>query len=77
MQDKLIGYLLGALEAEETTYVEQALQADEETRRQLEVLRSGMAPLEADRGHIDAPANLAIRTCQQIQEVRNLTIRKS
>jgi anti-sigma-K factor RskA len=71
MQDKIIGYLLGALEVEETTYVEEVLKTDTEARRQLEVLRIGLVPFEGDREHVEAPARLAIRTCQRIREVRD------
>lgn len=70
MQDKLIGYLLGALEVEEASQVEQLLAADEELRRQLEVLRLGLAPLAGDREHVDAPAQLAMRTCQRVRDAR-------
>lgn len=70
MHDKLIGYLLGALEAEETTYVEQILQVDTEACRQLKVWQISLAPLEPDRQHIEAPARLAVRTCQRIRQAR-------
>jgi anti-sigma-K factor RskA len=72
MHDKLIGYLLGALQVEETVYVEQILDVDAEVRRQFEILQMGLAPLEADRKHVEAPARLAVRTCQRIREVRDL-----
>lgn len=76
MQDKLIGYLLGALEVEETTCVEDVLQANTEARRQLEVLRIGLVPFDGDREDVDAPARLAIRTCQRIREVRDVHDRR-
>ena len=69
MQYKLIEYLLGALEVEEIAYIEKMLQADAEARRQLEVLRIGLVPMEGDRQHVDAPAGLAVRTCQRIREL--------
>jgi anti-sigma-K factor RskA len=68
MHDKLIGYLLGALEAEETIDVEQVLRVDGEARRQLDVLRMSLAPLEADRKYVEAPRRLSIVTCQRIRE---------
>ena len=55
MHDKLVGYLLGALDREEVTRLERILESDSEARRQLEILRTGMAPLECDRDHVDAP----------------------
>lgn len=69
MQDKLIGYLLGALEVDETTHIEHVLRAESEARRQLEVLRMGLAPLEGDCKHVAAPSGLAARTCQRIRDV--------
>ena len=71
MQDKLIGYLLGALEVEETTSVEGVLDVDLEARRQLEILRSGLVPFSGDCKHVEAPGGLATRTCQRIREVRD------
>ena len=76
MHDKLIGYMLGALEVEETIYVEQILDVDSEARRQFEVLQTGLAPLQADRKHVEAPARLAVRTCQRIWELRDLQDRQ-
>jgi len=69
MHDKLIGYLLGALEVEEVTHVEQLLEADD-VRQQLELLRRSLAPLEADRSAAEVPPQLAIRTCQRIRVLR-------
>lgn len=66
----LIGYLLGALEADEVERVEQMLQ-DLESRRQLEILRLSLVPLEADRFDVEVPAQLAIRTCQRIHNAAN------
>ena len=72
MHDKLIGYLVGALDLDEITYVEHLLAVDAEARRQLEVLRIALVPLEGDRQHVEAPAELAMRTCQRIHQVRNV-----
>jgi hypothetical protein len=69
MQDKLLGYLLGALEIDETLLVEQSLAQDAEARSQLEILRLALSPLETVRCDVEAPAGLAIRTCQCIREV--------
>jgi hypothetical protein len=70
MQDKLLGYLLGTLEIEETLLVEQSLVEDSEARSQLEVLRLALIPLESARCDVDAPVGLALRTCQRIREAR-------
>ncbi|MBI1902500.1 MAG: hypothetical protein HYS13_15475 [Planctomycetia bacterium] len=70
MQDKLLGYLLGALEGEETAFVEQALTSDGETRRQLDVWRLALVPLQSLPRQVDAPAGLTRRTCQRIRDTR-------
>ena len=70
MQEKLVGYMLRALEAEEIAFVHELIQYDLEVRRQLEILRRGLDPLEGDNDHVDAPPGLAVRTCQRIHEAR-------
>jgi len=70
MQDKLVGYLLGALEIEEILFVEQALASDAEARHHLELLRLALAPLEPIRQEANVPEGLAQRTCLRIREVR-------
>jgi len=71
MHDQLIGYLLEALEAEETACVQRMLEVDIEARQKLNTLRTALEPLQGDR-HVEAPATLAIGTCQRIREVRRL-----
>ena len=68
MHTRLIGYLLGALDREETVRVEKLLQTSGEARQQLEVMRLGMIPLEADREYVEPPIELVARTCQQIRQ---------
>lgn len=72
MHDKLIGYLLDALEAEETISVQRILEVDTEAQRKLGTLRTALEPLEADRRHVEAPSQLAVRTCQRIRAVRRI-----
>lgn len=72
MHDQLIGYLLEALEAEETVCLERILEVDIEARRNLDTLRTALEPLQGDRKHVEAPATLAVRTCQRIRQVRRL-----
>jgi anti-sigma-K factor RskA len=67
MHDKLIGYLLDALEADEVQAIEQMLQTDAEARQQLEILRLGLAPLHGDSQDEAPPAGLAVRTCERIR----------
>ena len=71
MQGKLLGYLLGALDGEETAFVEQALRSDGETRRELEVWRLALLPLQSPPKQVDAPAGLARRTCQRVRNARH------
>lgn len=73
MQDNLIGYLLDAIESDEALLVKQTLDAEaaasDETppaaprvTDQLAILRSALAPLEADRVPEPPPFGLADRT---------------
>lgn len=70
MQDKLLGYLLGALDSDETTHVEQTLVRDEAVGCRLAVLRRALLPLQCAPEPTSPPAGLAERTCQRIREVR-------
>jgi hypothetical protein len=67
MHDQLIGYLLGALDDADQQFVEEHLAAVADARSELNILRRGLEPLEADRGHLDPPEGLAIRTCQIVR----------
>ena len=60
--ETLLGYLLGALDADDVEQLSLALQSDPELCRQLELLRLALEPLELCCEAIDAPADLAIRT---------------
>jgi len=71
MQDNLVGYLLDALNVEETTLVERLLATDDKVLVQLETLRLALAPLETDREQVDAPQGLAARTCRKVRELQN------
>ncbi len=66
MQSELLGYLLEALEPHEHKQVEDELKVNNQLRDDLEVLRRGLACLEGDGGHYDAPAGLAHRTINLI-----------
>ena len=48
MHERLLGYLLGAIEPDERARVEELLQAVDDLRQQAELLRRGLEPLEAD-----------------------------
>jgi hypothetical protein len=69
MRDDLVGYLIGALEAPDSHRVEALLadpQSGESLRRDLELLRRSMSPVNADREPFPAPAGLATRTLEMI-----------
>lgn len=69
MVETLIGYLLGALDAEDVEQLSGLLETDPELQRQLELLRQSLEPLELCRCEaIDAPADLAVRTWVVIRE---------
>ena len=70
MQAELLGYLLNALEEEETRCVEEMLAASEVAREQLELLRFALLPLGSNERHDDPPRDLATRTCQLVREKR-------
>ena len=71
MQDDLIGYLLGCLEVEEITLVEQTVAVDGDVRSQLELLRVALLPLKDLRDDgCSCPDGLALRTCEKIRQLR-------
>ena len=69
MQHELIGYLLQALEDDETAHVEHVLATCVETRRQLEMLSRGLEPVSALGADVVVPVGLSVRTCQTIRMV--------
>ena len=65
MRNELVGYLLNALDDDETRAVEAALAAapqNDPLRRELDVLRRAIEPLGRDRLPCDPPPGLAART---------------
>jgi hypothetical protein len=70
MADKLIDYLLGALDGDELSQVEQFLNCcDAETRRRLEMCQQALLPLQADSTPPEVPDGLARRTCVRVREI--------
>src|SRR5262249_34228821 len=65
-REHLIGYLLGAVEPEEAALVEQHVKSDEAVRRELELLRASLHPLQGDKVHHEPPAGLAERCCDHV-----------
>lgn len=68
MIETLLGYLLGALETDDVEQISLALESDPDLRRQLELLRFALEPLELCGDAIDAPADLAVRTWVVIRQ---------
>lgn len=66
MSAELLGYLLGALTPEEAAVVAARLEVDAELRRELEALRTQIAPLTDDREYFDPPHGLADRVCETV-----------
>jgi hypothetical protein len=64
MRENLLGYLLGAVEPEERSAVEQNLAQDAQLRQELDLLRTSLAPLEGEPAHHEPPKGLAQRCCE-------------
>lgn len=70
MEDNLVGYLLGALDADSQRSVEKYLDDEPGARQRLETLRRALAPLEVDKDSIDPPPLLTVRTLGRVAEYR-------
>jgi hypothetical protein len=70
VKEQLLGYVLGALEADEQAEVEKQLGSDPEQRKELALLRRQLAPLAALRQEYAPPPGLAERTCRFVAEHR-------
>ncbi|MBM4000402.1 MAG: DUF1559 domain-containing protein [Planctomycetes bacterium] len=66
-RDRLLGYLLGALDAGEHAEVERALAESPELRDALDALRIHLAPLDQARGEHEPPSGLVERTCERVE----------
>jgi len=66
MQENLVGYLLNSLDEDTHLEVEAYLREDPKARRQLELLRQALQPLEADREPPLPPPGLARRTLASV-----------
>jgi hypothetical protein len=56
----------------DTLFVERSFAQDAQAERHVEALRLAIAPLDLLREELDAPAGLAVRTCQRIGEARQV-----
>lgn len=68
MDEKLLGYLLDALEPEEGREVERYLRTHPEAEDRLAVLRESFVPLAADDEPIEPPPDLWLRTLARVAE---------
>jgi prepilin-type processing-associated H-X9-DG protein len=66
MDENLLGYLLGALDPDESRKVEALLEADPAARERLEALRQLLDPLAADSEDEDPPRGLTARTLARV-----------
>ena len=66
MRERLLGYLLDALEPEERQEVEDALERDPNLQHELELLSDSLEPLRAAEGDVEPPTCLAERTCKWV-----------
>jgi len=73
MRDLLLGYLLNALEPDEKRELERRLSIDPELRRDLELLRRSLEPLDGSTSAFDPPQGLAQRTCDWISDLADKT----
>jgi hypothetical protein len=66
MRERLLGYLLGALEADEQAEMERLLAQHPELQRELETLRAQLEPLAQDQQEFEPPGGLCERTCAHV-----------
>lgn len=66
MHEDLLGYLLGALDADEQRRLEERLAADADLRRELERLRGCLEPLAELADDVDPPSGLTERVLASI-----------
>ncbi|REJ64526.1 MAG: hypothetical protein DWQ31_21615 [Planctomycetota bacterium] len=64
--------MLGALETDEHNQLADRLQQDAGLRDDLKQLEKCLDPLRSDKGHIDPPAGLAHRCCEEVRRRRSL-----
>jgi len=62
----LIGYLLGALEPQESAKVDAEMQINEDLRNDMAVIYQEISPIHEIADHYEPPVGLATRTCQNL-----------
>jgi len=68
VQERLLGYVLGALDDAERQQVDEALQNDPQLRRELSRAKQSLKLLEGTRADYAPPPGLALRTCRLVAE---------
>ncbi len=66
MRDDLIGFVLGALDAEEHDEIRRKVEHDYELKKQVELVERCLRPLAGLRETSEAPCGLADRTCRAV-----------
>ena len=66
MRNELLGYLVGALEKDEQAQVASKLHSDNQLQSEMEILRRGLVPLEADGERFEPPADLWRRAVEYV-----------
>jgi DNA-binding CsgD family transcriptional regulator len=69
MRELLLGYLLGALDADEQAAIERRLTEDPKLRDELELLRKHLQLLDCCRIEYEPPGDLVARTCAQLDSL--------
>ena len=77
MQDSLIGYLLGALDDEETSRFEVELEGDIELQTRLSNAAHSLRMLKQDRDDIEPPGGLAQSTCAYVHQAASQACRST
>jgi hypothetical protein len=68
MQDNLVGYLVGALDEDETAQLEARLQSDPALQARLQLAAQSLRPLMEDVDEIEPPSDLVAKTCCFVSE---------
>jgi hypothetical protein len=68
VEEKLLGHLLKANDPDTDREIEARVANDPAARRDQEILRRALVPLEADREEVEPPADLWVRTLSRVAE---------
>ena len=68
--ERIVGYLLAALDAEETARVAGHLRTEGQAKKRLQLLSQSLEPLERAPGLISPPDGIPRRTCTKLRQAR-------